>query len=74
MRVFSHARLAWKNVANIQMGSASSVSAAERWASNYWGDDPPAAPLGICRVVCAASKPQRLQGLTMRTFSGYKMT
>ncbi len=39
-----------------------------------WGEDPPAASLGICRVVCTASKPQRLQGLTMRAFSGYKMT
>ncbi len=74
MRVFSHASLACKNGANIQMGSVNYVNGAERWASSYWGEDPLGAPPGICRAPCVASKLQRPQGLTMRVFSGCKMT
>ena len=74
MRVFSHARLAYINGANIQMGYANYVNVAERWASSYWGEDPLTAPPGICRAACVASKLQRLQGLTMRVFSGCRKT
>ena len=71
MRVFSHARLAYKDGANIQMGSVSYVRGTESWVSSYWGVDPSGAPPGICRAACVASKLQRLQGLTK---NGCKMT
>ena len=74
MRVFSHARRACKNGANIQMGYLNYVNVAESWASSYWEEDPLGAPPGICRAACVASKLQRLQGLTIRVFSGCKMT
>ena len=74
MRVFSHARLACKSGANIQMGSVSYANGAGRWVSNYWGEDPLGTPLGICRSACAASKLQRQRGLTTHAFSGCKMT
>ena len=74
MRVSSHARLACKNGANIQMGFVSYVKGAERWASSYWGEDPLGEPPGIYRAACVASKLQRLQGLTMHVFSECKTT
>jgi hypothetical protein len=73
MQVFSHARLVCKSGANIQMGSANYVSAAERLASNCWEEDQPAAPLGIFRAVCAFFRLQRQQGLTRPAFNRYKM-
>ena len=74
MRVFSHARLAYKNGANIQMDFVNYVNGTERWASSYWGEDPLGAPLAICRAACAASKPQQSRGLTTHAFSGCRMT
>ena len=74
MRVFSHPRLPCKNGANIQMGSVNYVNAAERWASIYWGEDPLGSPPDIFRSACVASELQRLQGLTIRVFSGCKTT
>ena len=64
MQVFSHARPVCKSGANIQMGSANYASAAERWDSNCWVEDLTAAPLVICRAVCAVFRLQRQQGLT----------
>ena len=74
MRVFSHARLVYRNGANIQMGYANYVNVAERWDSSYWGEDPLGAPPDICRAVGVVSKLQRIQGLTMRVFSGCRKT
>ncbi len=74
MRVFSHARLVYKDGANIRMGYASYVRDVEKWVSNYWGEDPLGAPPGICRAACVASKLQRPQELIMRASSGCKMT
>ena len=74
MRVFSHAWLAYKDGANIQMGSVSYVRGAESWVSSYWGEDPFGAPPGICRAVCVTSKLQRPQELIMLASIGCKMT
>ena len=74
MREFSHARLACKSGANIQMGSVSYANGVGRWASSYWGEDPLGAPLAICRAACVSSKPQQIRGLTTHTSSGCKMT
>ena len=74
MRVLSHARLAYRNGATIQMGYADYVNVAERWVSSYWGEDPLWAPPDICRATCVASKLHRIQGLTIRVFSGFRKT
>ncbi len=74
MRVFSHARLVYKDGANIRMGYASYVRDVENWVSNYWEEDPLEAPPGICRAVCVAAKPQRPQEPTIHAFSGCKTT
>ena len=74
MRVFSHARLAYKNGANIQMEFVNYVNGAERWASSHWGEDPLGTPRDIYRGGCVSSKLQRLQGLTMHVFSECKTT
>jgi len=74
MRVFSHARLVYKDGANIQMGYASYARDAEKWVSNYWEEVPLGAPPGIWRAACVASKPQLPQEPTIHVFSGCKTT
>jgi hypothetical protein len=74
MRVFSHVRLVYKDVANIQMGYANYVRGVEKWVSKCWEEDPLGAPPGICRAACVASKPKRPQEPTIHTFRGCKTT
>jgi hypothetical protein len=74
MRVFSHARLVYKDGANTRMGYASYARDAEKWVSNYWEEDPLGAPPDIYRAACVASKPQRPQEPTIHAFSGCKTT
>jgi len=74
MRVFSHARLVYRDEANIRMGFASYVRDVEKWVSNYWGEDPLGAPPGTYRAACVASKPRQPQEPTIHAFSGCKTT
>ena len=74
MRVFSHARLVYKDGANIQMGYVNYARGVEKGVSNYWEEDPLGTPPGICRAACVASKPQRSQEPTIHAFIGCKTT
>ena len=74
MRVFSHARLVYKDGANIQTGYVNYARGVEKWVSNCWEEDLLGAPPGIYRAACVASKPQRPQEPTTHAFSGCKTT